>query len=462
MATRTWFRVHSFTGVITGLLLFVICWSGTFAVVSNEIDWLVTPEARVAHGETGASWGTIVTSVQGAYPEAEIRWLDSPLYPRSAAQVAIRPPNQRILWVYVDPYTAEIQGSYSYFTVQRFFRSFHMGLFVPDVGLYVVSAFALTMLTSLVAALLFYRRWWRRFLRWPRGRGRAFWSELHKFAGLWSIWFVVVIGLTGVWYLFEAARVDVGDGKVSYAGEPRYAIHTVPEATSDPSLPPMSLDDLAAHVRTLRPGLDVRGISIHSDKVVFSGQAAHLLVRDRANQIHLDRRTGAVLYDQTPHDYSLYWRWSDTADPLHFGDFGGLWSKAVWFVFGLVLSGLILTGTWLHAYRLAREAGGQTRHRWPGTAAALVVSLAVLGASVPFGVNEVHGYGPTVDGVQQFPDLAPGVQAVIVGWISVTLAIIAAWVFLLWRPETVLPSDARRTRSRRSIVALRESEEGEG
>ncbi len=434
-------------------MLFVICWSGTFAVLSNEIDWLVTPAARVEHGGERASWGAIESAVEQAFPAAGLSYLAAPLYSRSAAQAIVDLPNQASVWVYVDPYSAEVQGTSSYFNVQRFFRSFHYAFFVPELGIYFVSVFSMAMLTSLVAALVFYKRWWQRFFRLPRGRGRAFWSELHKSAGVWSIWFLSVIGVTGAWYMFEAARADFGDGILAYAGNPRFAIHAIAETSVDPSRRLQPLDALVARARELRPDLDIRSISLEDEKVVFTGQGGHLLVRDRANQLHLDRRSGEVLYDQTPHDYSLYWRWSDTADPLHFGDFGGLAGKLVWFVFGLALSGLILTGTWLHAHRLAREAGGGSRHRWHGTGAAIVVTLAVLAASVPYGFHEAREfYGPTVDGARQLPTLAPGVRAVIIGWIAVTLAMIAGWVILLRRPQMVVrrtpmrPPDCRCNR----------------
>lgn len=440
MTTRAWFRVHSFTGVITGLLLFVICWSGTFAVVAHEIDWLVTPSLRVQPQATRAGWMAMKQAAETAHPKSSVVYLGAPLNRRAAATVWMEPPAGGTRLVHIDPYTARVTGSGSRFTAQRFFRDFHRRLFYPNPwGTYLVSAFALTMLASLVAALYFYKRWWTRFFRFKRGSGRVFWSELHKTAGLWSMWFVLVIGLTGTWYLFEALRGHVGDGVFAYTGSAEYSLHAIPEADTDPDLRAWPLDDLLQRVRQLRPDLSIRSIRFGENGALYvDGQAGHLLVRNRANQLHLDTRRGTVLYNQRASDLPAYWRWSDTADPLHFGDFAGLASKLVWFAFGLVLSGLVLTGTYLHAQRLARETGHRSRHRWPGTTAAMMVSLIVLAAAWPFALNSARHFGTTVDGARQLPDLAPGVEAVIIGWIAATLALIAAWIFLLWRPRAVL------------------------
>ena len=438
MTKRAWFRIHSFTGVITGLLLFVICWSGTWAVISSEIDWLVTPELRVEPAGDTVTWGAIASAAQTAEPTATLDSVFAPLNTYAAATVSMRSPDGGYTTVLVDPYRADITGTFAgRFTVQRFFRSFHMQLFLPEVGLYLVTAFAITLLVSLVAALYFYKRWWTRFFRFKSGKGRVFWSELHKTTGLWSIWFIAIIALTGVWYLYESVQ----PGPNNYVGPPPGGVVAPALPASDPSQPALPLDQLIEKAERHWPAFTIGSIgygwySSDASTLYLEGQAGFPLVRDRANQIHLDPRTGEVLWQNSAADLPVYWIWSNMADPLHFGNFAGLWSKLIWFVFGLLLCGLILTGTYLHAKRLGRESKGRSRNRWPATSGALLVSILVLMASIPFGFWEAREYyGPTIEGVKQLPTLAVGVKAVIGIWVMMTLAILVAWVALLWRPS---------------------------
>lgn len=442
---KTWFRIHSFTGVISGLLLFVVCWSGTFAVISHELDWLVTAEVRsnnvVPDGHL-LNWQKVYEAVKEAYPEGEVQWMEKPRYSYSTAQVVTNLPDQEYVRVYVDPVSFEVLGRYSYLGVQRFFRNFHMNLFLPyEVGSYIVMFFGITLLISAIAALYFYSRWWRRFFRFNKNEG-SLWSELHKLAGLWSLWFILVIAITGCWYLFELMRSHIGDGKLVYTGSGEYAVHQLPEPTSQSSLLLLSIDELVSKAMSVRPDLEITVVEFdwgddkHGPTFYINGQSHHWLVRDRANQVILDSLTGDVLYNQNASDYPLYWRWSDTADPLHFGDFGGLISKIIWFIFGLLLSGIVLTGTWLHAQRLVRERRGRRRNHWPGTLPAVIASLVVVAASFPFGIQLTREYyGVQTLGGKVLPELAPGVSWVIAIWIAITISIIALWCVWLFRVD---------------------------
>ena len=441
MKTRFWFRLHSFTGIITGLLLFIICWSGTFAVLSNELDWLVTPEARVPSTQI-VDWSAIETSIKQAYPDGKTPTFYAPLYPGSAAQVRIKLPEEE-LRVYTHPVDGRILDAGTWFNLQRFFRDFHRSLYFPTGwGTLFVSAFAVTLGVSLVAALAFYKRWWQRFFHLRMSNWRVFWSEFHKTAGLWSLWFIGIMVVTGGFYGFEVLRGTVGDGLFSYTGFRDSSARRLLPPEPRSGLPDLPLQRVLEIVQQARPDLKIRTIALRQTPnggrfFDVRGQAGHLLVRNRANQFLIDSKTGDVLYNQRATDLPLYWRWTDTVDPLHFGNFGGFASKVIWFAFGLVLSGLILTGTWLHAHRLARDNGG--RDRWPGTAAALVASLGVLGASGVAAVFTIRDtYGPAIDGAKQFPDPATGVVVVIALWVLLTLALIAAWTILLWHPHRVL------------------------
>jgi uncharacterized iron-regulated membrane protein len=81
----------------------------------------------------------------------------------------------------------------------------------------------------------------------------------------------------------------------------------------------------------------------------------------------------------------------DTADPLHFGNFAGLATKGVWFVFGVGLSALCLTGAYLHFQRQKRHATVPPRRR--AVIAAYVTTCLVLLVAVIGAVQEISGYG---------------------------------------------------------------------
>jgi hypothetical protein len=107
------------------------------------------------------------------------------------------------------------------------------------------------------------------------------------------------------------------------------------------------------------PGLRVTSIQLPwgaGEPAIVQGQWQAWLVRERTNALFLDPATGRVLGIRAAHRMGPGERWVHSADPLHFGNFAGVASKLVWVVFGLMLTGLCLSGAVIHARRLAAAA----------------------------------------------------------------------------------------------------------
>jgi uncharacterized iron-regulated membrane protein len=413
LSARRWFEWHSWIGTTAGLLLFVICWSGTVAVFSEEIDWLLNPAERIEPAGEMRSWEEWQKAVEAAYPALRVDAINAPRSAQSAAEIWVETPDGELLRTYVNPYTAQVTGQTSYFNVQRFFRSLHMCLFDPGragYGYYFVMSFSVLLAVSLVTALVFYKRWWRRFfVLHIHSTARALWSDLHKLVGLWSLWFVALMVVTGLWYLIEFAGVDFGYPELS----------PIPVAASTATL---STAQLHARARAAAPELVVTQMYLpggyYGNASVVHGAGRAWLVRDRANTVMIDATSGATVLNRMAPDLGWPARWIDTADPLHFGDFGGLIGKTLWFIFGLLLSGLCLTGAYLHVCRQSRHRNEQ--HRRAGVLIAYLVSiLALLAASVG-AFQEFSAYAPLPP--------APATWCFIGAWVASTMAILTIWM----------------------------------
>jgi uncharacterized iron-regulated membrane protein len=421
------FRVHAWIGLNLGLLLFVICFSGTLAVFSRELDWLVDPATRVEPPSGAAArrigWQAMQDAVAKAYPHALTLYLHAPDGARSVARATITYGPGDYRTVLIDPHSGEIRGLRSSFTLTSFFRIFHKQLYIVPAnlgvhGTLITGALAVPLLVAAATGFLSLRRWRRALLTLRRGRSpRLFWSDLHRLVGLWALLITIVLALTGFWYFVEKAlHVSGGlseDVRPTRAGES--------ELRRGPSsFVPIDLDRVAALAQASYPALRIDQVAMPArpgDPLSFTGQAEAWLVRDRANGVQIDPYTGAIRGIQRAEQLGPFERWVETADLLHFGTLFGLPSRIIWFVAGLMLSGGILAGLYGAWLRL-RQHKAALRNSRRAALAAVLPSLALLAA----GGYGTWAYGGDILGAALRPLRAIPVAEVTIGPWSVAIS----------------------------------------
>lgn len=380
-ASRLWWRVHQWVGLKLSILLGFVFLTGTIAVFSHEIDWLLRPALRVdpASLEGPLAWSAAARNVAALRPEASTLLLDAPIDRGFAMVATIQTADGRRSFVYLHPSTGAVRGEGAWVGAHRILRNMHRHLNLPTaVGVPIVSALSVLMLISLATSFVVYKKWWRGFLRPVRWRdARTAMGDLHRLVGLWSLWFVALIGATGLWYLAESTVAKAPPAPRAKV----VAVKLDARAVAD------RFERNLAAAQAAYPGLRVQRIIFPSGKVgafQFQGQHKAVLVRERANAAWTEAATGKVVLITDARDLTAHQRISEMADPLHFGTFGGVWSKLVWFVFGLALTSLAVSGVAVYALRLSRDEGilAACASAWRGMGYWRLLALAGIGIAL--------------------------------------------------------------------------------
>ena len=392
---RSMFAIHAWSGFKLGFLLLVVFASGTLATVSHELDWLTRAELRVPARQADYDFPAMLASLRDAFPHADIDLLSRPEASGYAAIARIDHPELGYRRVFVDPYNGKVLGhAHWYASFQRFLRDFHRYLFLPGyLGIYIVGAAAFLCLASLISSFWVYPKWWRGFFRFRAARSGSggFWKELHKISGVWAMLFILVMAVTGVWYVIEYSASLAGQGHIFQFERPGLSEARMSELA--PGTPRIGAAAAVAAARRELPDIRI-GMVIPPGRAeaayYITGQTGAVLVRDRASHVFIDPYDGSILRVQRASELGPVRRWVDTADPVHFGDFAGLWSKLPYFFFGSGMTILSATGMWLRWQRILRmyrrgaqkaaEARKAGMAGWKWATLVILLSSAVLGS----------------------------------------------------------------------------------
>lgn len=363
------FTLHSWAGIVTGLLMFIVCFSGAVVVFKHEIDLWANPSlAQLPRSEKPASLDAVLTQLHTRYPGATVETIALPdaVNPSYFAFVRERgaPANMRTK-VALRSDTGTVVGPVDS-QLGQYLRMLHVFLFFGP--RWIVGFLGVAMLVLIATGIVIHRKILAELFtqRWGRSF-RVVMSDLHKSAGIWGLGFHILIAATGAWMglapLFEQSYKYLATGTPA-AAAPKPANKAAAEATEPVRM--QSLDALHATALQAVPGLQVRYVSMRrwgteTAEAGFTGNlSGHLASTAR---VDIDAATGATKKVHDPRTAGFWSLVNGLMEPLHFGDFGGLALKWLYFFLGMTPAFLSISGTliWLDArqqrQQLPREAG---------------------------------------------------------------------------------------------------------
>lgn len=357
---RIYQKVHLWTGITSGILLFVCFFAGALTMFKTELAAWASPPSHVLPQVPVNRLDELLAKAHAQHPEISKGFVIHPDDPRYAPltwsqvsrdhdvhldapqwQASLSPEGELITQQVVPNQLAEL--------IDQLHRTAgiignvgheQLGVLIMGVAsmLYFIALVSgvIFLLPTLVKTLFALRR--------NKGPSR-FWLDTHNLLGITALPFHIVIALTVVVFAFHDQFYDALNQTI-YKNPPSFMPRSAMQAPTEPPPLPVISEVLTTansfhidyHARSINfAGLDgpraMARIEMYSDSALMRGPIADFLALNPYNQ--------QVLFStMTAGEEGLWGRIVSVFFGLHFGSFAGMAGR--WLYFGLGLSGAML------------------------------------------------------------------------------------------------------------------------
>ncbi|PHR90966.1 MAG: hypothetical protein COA69_12975 [Robiginitomaculum sp.] len=348
------FSLHSLLGLCVAFILYVVCFSGTYAVFTASLTRWENPEISVQYEGAPASIDAEYEAFIDSLPDtAKIPMVityyptpDMPFYKVQALVSAGGPPKPTIAqFSAANGERLEARGT----SLSQWMAYFHTDLWLPyPLGRSLIGISGLLLLLMVISGLYMNNKLVKRSFLWrPDKSLKLLLLDSHNMLGLWGFLFHGVIAFSGAVLGLGALSGVIFGALVLGPGEHAHLEPLeMPQLESHGEMVPSITPDRVLQIsKSVSGEIPALGILVNNGKDNAVVRIYYEVEKPLVSYGVLDLNgvTGEVIaHNPTPQ--SIIPRLYISVRPLHTGAFGGVWLKILYGVLGAILCLIILSG----------------------------------------------------------------------------------------------------------------------
>ena len=365
------YLVHSWVGLVTGILMFVIAFTGAVSVFGRpDIKIWANPEIRTGIDIDSSRIETLlreqIEDIPDTFRSEILVFLPGKrTYPNLTIMFTEEETREAILLTFDNKSLALIDRKEGLprdifqqrqIDVADFIVDFHADLHLGrPVGLLLTGLLGLTLMASIVTGFIIHRQKIKQLFTFrPFKKLDISLADSHKLFGVWGLIFHGVISFTGAFLGLATVLLIPAAAFVTFSGDQEKLIETF-TTTPKPIISNVASDTKLAAALNHAIAYD-EAMSVELATIYGYGDKNALIYMNATGGEKVSRQL--LAYDGSSGEFrEKFGQFAkvggfssailDLMFPLHFGNFGGVFVKVVWAILGLATALLPLSGLML-------------------------------------------------------------------------------------------------------------------